>query len=109
MSNGDLRTPLALGTICGGQLEEEFQRMYPAILSQLKAGDKAKITINIELKRVPETNSMINLSYKIKPTFPDKTKASICQQTGDNKLHTEEPPEKIKVVNMFEEAGANEK
>jgi len=109
MSMGELNTPLTLSTVCGGKLEEEFQAFYPAVLAQLKEGDKATITINIELKRVPDTSSMVNLGYKITPKFPAKTKASICQLDDEFKLRTEPLPEPIKIVNMFQEVNSNDK
>lgn len=102
---GDFKTPLTLSNMCGGKLEQEFQDLYPAMLTQLKHGDKATVTITIDMKRVPETNTMLNLSYKITPRFPAKSKSSVCQITGDNKLKTEEPPAPVKVVNMFAEGG----
>jgi hypothetical protein len=102
MSMGDFKVPLTLSTVCGGKLEEEFQHLYPALLSQLKHGDKATINITLEMKRVQDTATMLNLSYKITPRFPAKSKSSVCQITGDNKLRTEEPQVPVKVVNMFE-------
>lgn len=102
MSMGDFSAPLTLSSACGGKLEAEFQRLYPAMLAQLKQGDKATIAITLELKRVPETTTMLNLTYKIKPTWPAKAKSSVCQITGDNKLKTDEPEAPVKVVNMFD-------
>lgn len=102
MSLGDFKVPLTLSTACSGKLEEEFQHLYPAMLAQLKEGDKATITITLDLKRVPDTATMLNLAYKIKPTWPAKSKSSVCQITGDNQLKTEEPPAPVKIVNMFD-------
>jgi hypothetical protein len=30
----DMDIPLSLSTLCGGSLEEHFQRLYPALLGQ---------------------------------------------------------------------------
>lgn len=106
MSLGDFKVPLTLSTACGGKLEEEFQNLYPAILSQLKHGDKATVSITLDFKRVPDTTTMVNLGYKVTPKFPAKSKASVCQLTGDNMLRTDEPQRPVKVANLFEGGNA---
>lgn len=100
----DLNVPLSLGTVCGGKLEEEFQRMYPDLLSDLEQGKKASITINLEFARIPNTDTMINVGYKIAAKSPQKSASSVCQLTEGFKLKTEEPP-KPKVVQMRIEEG----
>jgi len=92
---------LSLSTICEGHLEEEFQSFIPALLSQLKHGQKASVSITIDLKRVADTSTMITAAYSITPKFPATKKASICRMTGNNELITEEAPEPMKVVNLF--------
>lgn len=99
--------PVSLSTICTGGLEEQFQSLYPALISQLKEGNSASLSISISFKRVPDTTTMINAAYKITPRFPSKGKASICQITGDNKLKTDAPIEsKVTQLNLV--AGGNE-
>jgi len=99
---------LTLSTICEGNLEAEFQSFIPALLSQLKHGQKATVAITIDIKRVADTSTMITAAYSITPKFPAIKKASICRMTGDNKLITEEAPEPMKVVNLFTNiAGGN--
>lgn len=100
-------TPVSLSTICGGGMEEQFQRLYPALVAQLKDGNKASISITIDFKKVAETATMINTSYKMTPKFPASGKASLCQITGDYKLKTESPAEKPKVVGLFKAEGGN--
>lgn len=108
MSTTEFNAPLTLSTVCGGKLEEEFQELYPAVLANLKQDDKAALNITINIKRVPETSTMISLEYKITPKFPARRRASICQETGDFKLKTEEP-QKAQVLSLFsKEAKANE-
>lgn len=97
--------PVSLITICGGALEEQFQGLIPALLSQLKHGQKASISINVDFKRVADTSTMVNTSYRLTPKFPSISKASVCQITGENKLKTDAPTEKPKVVNLFNENG----
>lgn len=104
---GAFSVPVSLATICGGQLEEDFQALYPAMLAQLKHGDKASITITITLERVKNTDTMINASVKVAPKWPAKARASICQLTGDGRLKTEEPP-RPKTIQLFKEGTTNE-
>ncbi|MDD4601486.1 hypothetical protein SDC9_04170 [bioreactor metagenome] len=92
---------VSLSTICGGAMEEQFQQLYPALLAQLREGNKASLSINISFKKVQDTSTMINTSYKITPKFPASGKASICQITGDYKLKTEAPVEKPQVITLF--------
>lgn len=85
----DFTTPVNLSTICEGNLEDEFQRMYPEVVAALNdPKDKGSITITIDLKRVAETASMLTTSYKIKPTFPAVSRSSMCRISGENKLQT---------------------
>lgn len=92
---------LSLTTVCGGELEQRFQELVPAIISQLGQGQKGTISINLEFKRVPDTATMVSTSFTVSPKFPAIKKASICQITEDYSLKTEAPMEKPKVVNMF--------
>ncbi|SMC64133.1 hypothetical protein [Sporomusa malonica] len=92
---------LSLSTLGGGAMEEQFQQLIPALLSQLKHGQKASISIGIDFKRVDNTDTMITTSYRLTPKFPAISKASICQVTGDNRLKTDAPIEKPKLVNLF--------
>lgn len=92
---------VSLTTICGGALEEQFQSLIQAIIPQIKHGQKGSIAINIDFKRVENTSTMVTTSYKMTPKFPAISKASICQVTGDNRLKTEAPVERPKVVNLF--------
>jgi len=93
---------VSLSTICGGAMEEQFQTLVPALISQLKHGQKASVAISVTFSRVENTDTMINASYSITPKFPAIKKAGICQVTGDNQLKTEAPADKPKVVNLFE-------
>lgn len=100
---------MSLSTICGGDLDEEFQSFIPALLSQLRQGQKASVSISIDLKRVENTSTMVTIAYSITPKFPAVKKASLCRVTGDNKLKTESRQDRPKVVNMFDQnKGGNE-
>lgn len=102
-----MEIPVSLSTICGGAMEEQFQSVYPALIAQLKEGNKASVSITIDFKKVPDTTTMVATSYKITPKFPASGKASICQITGDCKLKTEPPVERPKVVGLFKAEGGN--
>ena len=100
----NMETPLSLNTLCGGDLEKQFLKMYPALLSQCKAGEKASVAITIEFERVPDTSSMVKTKYKITPRFPATSKASLCQFDDNFNVKTEEPPKtnvtQIKLVEV---------
>ena len=85
----DFTVPVSLSSICEGNLEEEFQRMYPELIAAINdPKDKASITITIALKRVAETTSMLTTAYSIKPTFPAIARSSMCRIGQGNKLQT---------------------
>lgn len=50
---------LNLTNICDGKLEAEFEEMYKDALRKISKGQKAKITINIEMLRVPDTDTIV--------------------------------------------------
>ncbi|AFK87728.1 hypothetical protein Tsac_2875 [Thermoanaerobacterium phage THSA-485A] len=90
MSIGNFKEELSLSNVCSGALEEEFKKIYPTLVSNLKQGDKASINISIDFQRVADTDTMISVNYKITPKMPGRSKKSICQVKGDNKLLTDE-------------------
>ena len=101
MPTGNFDTPLSLATVCEGDLEEEFQEMYPKLIAALREGDKGTITITLEIARIENTDSMLKVGYKIKPQLPSKGKASICAITKGNKLLSEAPVQKPHIVPLF--------
>ena len=94
-----------LSTIGGGDLNDEFRSLIPSILTSLKQGQTASITVSVSFKRVEDTATMIKTTYSVKPTFPAKKKTGICRVTGDNRLKTDAPIEKPKLVSMFGDGG----
>jgi hypothetical protein len=100
MSN--METPLSLSTVCGGSLEQEFQEQYGALLTKLRDGDKGTLTISLEMRRVKDTATMVELGYKISSKYPTKAKSSVCQIDADGKLLTEEPPKKVANMTLFQ-------
>ncbi len=93
MAGTATQEPLSLSNLCEGKLEEMFQSAYPAIVSQLKHGDTGTINITIKLKRVENTETMVNVTASLTPKFPAKSKATIASISADCKLMTEKLPE----------------
>lgn len=98
---GDLSVPLSLSTICQGNLEKEFQRLYPELVNSLGEKDKASLNITITLTRVPNTTTMVALDYKLKATFPPIARSSLCAITQGGKLQTDAPP-KYQQISMVQ-------
>ena len=107
MPKDGYEVPLSLTTICGGNLEREFQRVYPEAVAKLKEGEKATITITLEFKRVKDTKTMVGTSYKLATKTPPQANTSICQivdEGADKFTLLTEKPEPEKVVSLFKEA-----
>lgn len=90
---------ITLNNICNGKLEEAFQEVYPAIVSQLTEGTKGTIAINITIERVQNTVTMVNTSFSLTPKFPAKKKSNIAEIMADGKLKTEVIPP---TANLFD-------
>ena len=74
---------LNLTNICDGKLEAECEEMYKDALRKISKGQKAKITINIEMLRVPDTDTIVELGYNIKSTLPAISRRAIGSYAGD--------------------------
>lgn len=92
--------PLSLSTICEGNLEKEFQQLYPELVNSLGEKDKASVNITITMYRVPNTATMVTLDYKLKATFPPLARSSICAITEGGKLQTNAP--KFRQISMIQ-------
>lgn len=101
MPIGDLEAELSLATVCQGELEEAFQELYPKVVAAMKQGDKASLDITIGIEKMKDSDIMYALSYSIKPKFPARSRASICQITGDGRLKTDKPVPKPEVLSLF--------
>ena len=97
----DNRVDLSLSTLCQGELEAQFQKMYPTLLSQCKDGDKASISIVIKFEKFKELSTMVKTEFKISPRFPATSKVSIGQFDDDFKVRTDPATKKPTVVNLF--------
>jgi hypothetical protein len=55
-------------------LNDEVVRQIAALSSCLRDGqDKASLTVTISLKLAPSSSSMVEVSWKTKPTYPSKS------------------------------------
>lgn len=70
---------LNLSSLSGGQLNKEFEAAYKDIVDSLNHGEKATITIKVELSRIPDTQTMFNVKHDIKVANPPIKKSSICK------------------------------
>lgn len=101
LPNQDTKEALTLSNICEGALEEEFQSLYPAILSQLKEGDKGSISITVEMARVKDTSSMVTTSFKVTPKFPARKRAMVGQ-IAKGKLFAEKVAPKVRQMTLLD-------
>lgn len=91
-----VQVTLGLETINEGELQKDFETILPKIIGEFQqGGDKATISINIELKRVPDTSSLVSSTYKIAYHLPSKRKTGMCV-IKDTQLKTDPVP-----VNLF--------
>lgn len=74
---------LNLTNICDGKLEAEFEEMYKDALRKISKGQKAKITINIKMLRVPDTDTIVELGYNIKSILPAISRRAIGSYADD--------------------------
>lgn len=96
--------PLSLANVCSGQLELDFQELYRKVVNEMNSGDKASISITIDMERVKDTASMFNVGYKMSPKYPVKGKSSMARMGADRTLCTEKVAQRRpKVVGLFPE------
>ncbi|MEI6286197.1 MAG: hypothetical protein WCP79_06810 [Bacillota bacterium] len=96
---------LTLSTIGGGELDERFRALIPAIMAQLKHDQKASISISIDFRRIQDLATMVSTTFRITPKYPALKKVSLCQVTGDNNLKTEKAQPKPEKISLFERTG----
>lgn len=57
----EMDTLLDLSTLCNGELNEEFINLYPRMLGALNEGEKATVSITIEVSRPKNISTMARL------------------------------------------------
>ena len=71
---------LTLQNFCGGSLAQQFESLYPDILSRCGSGEKACMTISIERSH----QFMQNVLALVAPTIDGYTSSTINICLGDN-------------------------
>lgn len=94
-------TPLSLANICDGALDEAFCRVYPQVLSSMRKGQKASISITVKLERPENLDTLVNIGYELGPRFPKQGKVGIAQITGEGGLRVENPKDKVVQLNLL--------
>lgn len=92
---------LDLSTMEG--LNEEVRRLFQALSSSMGPEDKASINISIELKRIKDTESLINVTYKVKPTYPGKARQIVANADLIGNLSVMANPIQTNLFNKKEE------
>ncbi|MDR3279296.1 MAG: hypothetical protein LBT23_02185 [Synergistaceae bacterium] len=91
------RIVLDLTTFDG--LNDEVRRLLAALSgSMVNEDDKASIGITIGLKRVRDTETMLEISYKVKPTFPSKARQILAHSDLYGNLKVDATPAQM---NLF--------
>ena len=73
-----------------GELNAEVRNLIPALIKSLDdEKSKAKLTINIDFKRLKDSESAIIASYAVKPVFPKKAQNILCRTDLCGNLTTE--------------------
>lgn len=97
----EYNTPISLANVCDGALEQEFVETYPKVLAALKKGQKGSIKITVELERPENLDTLVNIGFKITPTFPSRKRVGIAQITDKHELKVERPTEKVTQLNIL--------
>jgi hypothetical protein len=80
-----------------GRLNEEVRALLPSLVNALSDdGDKARLAISIEIKRVKDTETTLTVADSVKPSFPKKAQVVLCRRDLVENLRTDmaEPRQK---------------
>ena len=94
------QVPLNLVTICNGELNEKFLEHQNEIVSKLRAGQKADITIKIQYVKPQNSVTQMHVGADIKFSLPKLGIGSIAQITSAG-LITDKPEEKAEYQDLF--------
>lgn len=97
---------LSLENLCQGELKQEFQALMPLVVGCLQEGERGSITIKVDFQKMKDTTTMLNVNYSIKPTYPAKKRASICQIGENFRVKTNKVPERPDNLTLFKKEGA---
>jgi hypothetical protein len=96
---------LTLQNLCGGELDLQFQAMYPELIARCAAGESASMTVTIEFERVKDTATMVTASYKMKTRTPAFGRSSLCVMDANFGLSTEPIEEIPQPISLFKVEG----
>jgi hypothetical protein len=84
-------------------LNSQVGALFKALsASMTDADDKAAITVTISMKRVKDTESLMDITYKVKPTYPSRSRKIIAHADLVGNLTVDAVPTQRSV---FENAG----
>lgn len=90
-------------------LNEEVRRQLHALSKSMLEDDKASLTITINLKRIEDTDTLMDITYKVKPTFPSKSRKLVANTDLVGNLHVMASPMQRNVFNPKEEVTPHER
>ncbi len=99
--------PLGLQSVCGGELNQQFQDVIPSLIKAISGrdgeGKKASVSITVTFSPIKDTDSMFTTTFKLVPKFPGMAKSSLCQVI-DGELKTDAPVEQLTFIGKEEDA-----
>ena len=97
---------LDLSTMEG--LNDEVRRSLTALsASMANDSDKASLGITINLARIKDTATMLEVTYKVTPRFPAKSRKIIAHADLTNNLHIDATPVQRNLIDFPQEVGSN--
>lgn len=84
--------PLTLANVCEGKLDRQFKAKYPEIISNLREGQKAEITLKLTIERPAGSSMMTSITGKLSTKMPPAAAvAGLYAFDNDYVIKTEEP------------------
>lgn len=83
---------LNLSNVCEGKLDRKFKAKYPEIISNLREGQKAVITVQLTIERPAGSSMMTSITGKMSTKMPPSAAvAGLYAFNNDYEIKTEEP------------------
>ncbi|CQR73337.1 hypothetical protein SOV_51200 [Sporomusa ovata DSM 2662] len=83
---------LNLSNVCEGKLDRQFKAKYPEIISNLREGQKATITVSLTIERPAGSTMMTSITGKVTTKMPPGAAvAGLYAFNNDYQIKTEEP------------------
>lgn len=75
------------------KLNDEVKALLPSLVKSLEnEKDKASLNITISLERVKDTDSMLQITHSVKPTYPKRANVILARQDFAGNLSHEITP-----------------